>query len=223
MPLETVTNGIQDLNPSWPTGTDPKSQGDDHMRNTKQAVQLTFPNSTAPWQTTNKITGGGFDASGVKIENVGVAVDATDAARKGDIDAIQAIVDAQNADITAIGDEVDALGVRVDDVESDIAALPKTSWGAIGATGTSGNSPGSNDWTAARLQLGVYRITFNIPATGNEGNQAVNVTPYYSGLTALTAGVVPISLQVVDVYIREAEGSAASPFDSAFGFTRTVT
>lgn len=38
MGLETV-NKIADLNPLWPLGTDPKSQGDDHIRNIKKALQ----------------------------------------------------------------------------------------------------------------------------------------------------------------------------------------
>ena len=56
MPLESNVNGIEDLNAAWPTATDPKSEGDDHLRNTKLAVQGTFPNTTGAWTTTNEIT-----------------------------------------------------------------------------------------------------------------------------------------------------------------------
>lgn len=39
MPLETVEK-ISDLNPNWPLGSaDPKSEGDDHIRNIKIAVR----------------------------------------------------------------------------------------------------------------------------------------------------------------------------------------
>lgn len=38
MPLETGVNDLGDLNPSWPIGTDPKSEGDDHIRNVKLAA-----------------------------------------------------------------------------------------------------------------------------------------------------------------------------------------
>lgn len=38
MPLETGVNDLDDLNPSWPIGTDPKSEGDDHIRNVKLAA-----------------------------------------------------------------------------------------------------------------------------------------------------------------------------------------
>ncbi len=38
MPLETNVSVIEDLNPAWPTGTDFKSEGDDHLRNIKTAV-----------------------------------------------------------------------------------------------------------------------------------------------------------------------------------------
>lgn len=37
MGLETVTN-LADLNPLWPTGAEPKKQGDDHLRNIKKAL-----------------------------------------------------------------------------------------------------------------------------------------------------------------------------------------
>lgn len=146
MPLESVTNGIQDLNPSWPTGTDPKSQGDDHIRNTKQAVQLTFPNTTAPWQTTNKITCGGLDATTVKIENVGTPTEDTDAARKGDLDAIEASL---LADIAALDNRVDALEAQ---------AARFQSFANIQPDGTITDSSG--DVSCVRNSLGNYTLTF---------------------------------------------------------------
>lgn len=46
MPLESVTH-ISDLVPTNPVGaTDPKSQGDDHLRNIKLALKTDFPNIT---------------------------------------------------------------------------------------------------------------------------------------------------------------------------------
>lgn len=39
MPLESEVNLIADLNEAWPTGSDPKNQGDDHIRNVKKAVK----------------------------------------------------------------------------------------------------------------------------------------------------------------------------------------
>lgn len=47
MPVETV-NYINDLNPDWPDGTEPKSQGDNHLRNTKKAIKQTLPNVAGP-------------------------------------------------------------------------------------------------------------------------------------------------------------------------------
>lgn len=43
MPLESVTH-ISDLNVSNPPGTDTKAQGDDHIRNIKNALRTDFPN-----------------------------------------------------------------------------------------------------------------------------------------------------------------------------------
>ena len=45
MPLETALY-IDTLQPDWPLGTDPESQGDDHLRMLKQVLQNTFPNLT---------------------------------------------------------------------------------------------------------------------------------------------------------------------------------
>ncbi|SDC65508.1 hypothetical protein SAMN05428966_10251 [Massilia sp. PDC64] len=42
MAVESVTY-IGDLNPAFPTGSEPKSQGDDHLRNIKIALQNSFP------------------------------------------------------------------------------------------------------------------------------------------------------------------------------------
>jgi microcystin-dependent protein len=42
LPLETSDN-IKGLNPAWPLGSDPKSQGDDHLRLIKAVLQKTFP------------------------------------------------------------------------------------------------------------------------------------------------------------------------------------
>lgn len=47
MALETVTH-ISDLVASNPAATDPKSQGDDHIRNIKLALKTDFPNISGP-------------------------------------------------------------------------------------------------------------------------------------------------------------------------------
>jgi hypothetical protein len=87
MPLELVTAGIQDLNQNWPLGTDPKSEGDNHIRNIKKGLSLSFPGMTLPWNTSEKITGNGFEASDARITGVGVPTQPTDAARKQELDA----------------------------------------------------------------------------------------------------------------------------------------
>lgn len=51
MTVEAITSGaastISDLDSSLPAGSDFKSEGDNHIRNTKKALQLTFPNISA--------------------------------------------------------------------------------------------------------------------------------------------------------------------------------
>lgn len=48
MGLETSVTHVSDLNPQFPTETDALMQGDNHIRNIKQALKNTFPNLTAP-------------------------------------------------------------------------------------------------------------------------------------------------------------------------------
>lgn len=48
MPIETTLNSIANLNAAWPTGADPKSDGDDHIRNIKSILKLSFPNFAGP-------------------------------------------------------------------------------------------------------------------------------------------------------------------------------
>jgi hypothetical protein len=47
MPLESSAY-ISELNPAWPLGTDGVNTSDDHHRNTKTAVQQSFPNISGP-------------------------------------------------------------------------------------------------------------------------------------------------------------------------------
>lgn len=51
MTIESVTY-IDDLNASYPAGTDVKSEGDNHIRNIKTAIKATFPSIDGPVTTT---------------------------------------------------------------------------------------------------------------------------------------------------------------------------
>src|SRR5689334_22745500 len=55
MGLESPTY-IQDFVATNPDGADPKSQGDDHIRNIKSASKNTFPNATHAWYFPNSTT-----------------------------------------------------------------------------------------------------------------------------------------------------------------------
>ena len=54
MPIESASQ-IQQLNPSWPTGVDPISEGDDHVRLVKTSIQGSFPGMTDAWTTDQEI------------------------------------------------------------------------------------------------------------------------------------------------------------------------
>lgn len=53
MGLESPVTHVSDLVATNPTGGDPKSQGDDHIRNVKTALTTTFPNATKPFRFPN--------------------------------------------------------------------------------------------------------------------------------------------------------------------------
>lgn len=57
MGLETGVNYLGDLVSTNPTGTDPKGQGDDHIRNTKRAAKQSFPGWTKAIMVTGTDTG----------------------------------------------------------------------------------------------------------------------------------------------------------------------
>lgn len=86
MGLETVTY-IADLNPLWPLAGDAVSQGDDHVRAVKKAIQGSFPNLgsgavTGTYTDLNVITGIGAIANGSVLKKssnvVAVATAGTD-------------------------------------------------------------------------------------------------------------------------------------------------
>ncbi|ALK96979.1 hypothetical protein AB595_04715 [Massilia sp. WF1] len=52
MPLEPTVTDIDDLNPAWPLSADPKSDGDDHIRNLKKALLNDFAGYTGAVKVT---------------------------------------------------------------------------------------------------------------------------------------------------------------------------
>lgn len=141
MTVETITNGIEDLDPNFPAGTDPVSEGDNHARNTKLALGLSFPNSSGAWNTTSEIQANGFNAKTFRVRNVGTPTDVTDAVRKGDTDALEA---------------------RIQNLENQSALFQ--SFGNInGQDGTIFG--GTGDFSVVRNSEGVYTITFSEAAS----------------------------------------------------------
>jgi hypothetical protein len=159
MPLESITTGIEDLNPSWPTGVDPISQGDDHVRNTKQALQLSFPNTSGAWNVTQEITTQGINVSDNRVRNVGAPTDIDDATRLGDLQAVESSLEAGYL----AGDA--ALQTQIDDTDSRVTELEAQ----VGKFQSFGNIDGINDvilggsgdWTFTHPSTGVYRVTFS--------------------------------------------------------------
>lgn len=63
MPLESVTH-ISDLVATNPTSTDPKSEGDNHLRNIKTALKTDFPNISGPVTKTHTQLNNALDKTG---------------------------------------------------------------------------------------------------------------------------------------------------------------
>lgn len=102
MGLETATY-ISGLNPLNPVGaTDPKSQGDDHLRLIKSVLQASFPNingavTATPTQINNAAGSGltGFAAPSVKVKATGAAgAGAATTALRSDCQALLDLADA---------------------------------------------------------------------------------------------------------------------------------
>ena len=104
MPLED-SNYISELNPAWPLGTDGVNTSDDHHRNTKKALQQSFPNIAGP-VTANQddlnllagaaAAGSGLNATGTVIMFYGAA------APDGYLLCDGAAIDLQYADLIAL-------------------------------------------------------------------------------------------------------------------------
>jgi hypothetical protein len=195
MPLESGVTGIQGLNPAWPTGTDPKSQGDDHLRTIKAAIQASFPGMTGAWITGQIIKALGYDATNARIINVGTATAATDAVTKA---------------------VTDALAARVTAIESQTGKFQ--SFGIINANGTIRG--GSGDYTVNKTGAGVYQMNFNESATSLNSQSlqvsVVGVPPF--------AGDAPINVNVdlVNRWTIYTFNSSNVAADINFTFIRTA-
>lgn len=66
MPLESVIH-ISDLVVTNPTSTDPKSEGDNHLRNIKTALKTDFPNISGPVTKTHTQLNNALDKTGDSI------------------------------------------------------------------------------------------------------------------------------------------------------------
>jgi len=196
MTVETINNGVEDLDKNLPAGTDPKSEGDNHIRNIKDAIGLSFPNSDGAWNTTSEIQANGFNANTTRIRNVGTPTDATDAARKG---------------------ETDSLDSRVTALENETGF--KQAWGSVNTAGTA-TQPGSGDWSSIRISTGLYRLTFT-DADNTTSWQNITATAYSGdSIPKVACSVIPVNANQVDVIVYESKSE--SKIDRGFGFQRVI-
>ncbi len=231
MPLEGTITGIQDLNPAWPTGVDPVSEGDNHVRNTKDAVQKSFPGMTGAWTTSSAISCNGVNVNSGQVTNLGTPVNPTDAARKGDVDALNTKIDDNTADIstnaaniavnaTNISNNAANIAQNTSDIAANTQALAgqRYSGGSVSGTGAILNNS-TGDFTVSKEGTGVYRIDFTDSAS----------TAFAQTLSAMIESSVAIQRYAV-VDIRDANtiavitvnGANGNAIDSQFNFMRFV-
>jgi len=70
MGLETGVNHLADLVATNPLGTDSRSEGDDHVRNIKRALQASLPKMAAPFNSVTQSTGATLTLDSTKNHQV---------------------------------------------------------------------------------------------------------------------------------------------------------
>ena len=138
MPLESNVNNLDDLNELWPLGTDPKSEGDDHLRNVKVAAKAS--------DTDRK---GEIDA-----------LDARVASAESDIATNTSVNSTQNGRLSSLESSVSDLEAFENRITNDTRIIH----GRVNAGGARISGTG---FTSSRVSEGRYRLTFNYNPGGN--------------------------------------------------------
>lgn len=211
MGLET-SNGIWELNTSWPLGSDYIREGDNHFRNLKLAIVKTFPQITGPVTVTQQ-----------QLNSLGAVSGSVDAWFNELIDHIEAVGSIKMWDIAnraipagwvvANGAAVVGYGT-VPDMRDRfvIGAAGGLAAGAVGgsyegATGAAGSHTHINDETVlsiAQIPAHSHRIW-----AWNHGNdQDSDNKDFTSGNRGVTGPVEPLGHQ----YMSRSGSDAGTPF-----------
>ncbi len=130
MGLESGTL-ITDLNASWPLGSDPVSQGDDHIKLIKSVLQSALPGNSAPLQFT------GYDMHIINDQG-GTGLGGDLFVRDIDCETINVYREIQANPQVCI-----ALGI----IDGTTATFQDNNFGCVGVTRTAGQAKGSYDVT----------------------------------------------------------------------------
>ncbi len=186
MGLETVTD-IDDLDISNPLGTDPRSQGDDHIRNIKKALKTDFPSITGAMTATqaelNVLDG---VTAGTVTASKGVVVDATSKVDVWNVDNLTIDGNTLTANTGAINITPAAGSAIVLDATINVdagvvtGATSITSTAFVGTLSTSAQTNVTSLGTLTALQVDNVNVNGNtIISTDTAGN--INVTPDTTG------------------------------------------
>ena len=187
------------------------------MRNTKQAVQLSFPNTSGAWNIAQEVKTVGIDVSDGRVRNVGAPTDIDDATRLGDLQAVENSLDAQ----IVAGDA--ALQVQIDDNVDRIDALEEQAAQFQSFGNYDGINDvllgGSGDFSVVRDSTGVYTFTFTEAAASLYAQSLVanNVGVFNSGADVFY--VIPTSTTTWQVTSYSANGQF---INTSFSFMRVA-
>ena len=143
MPIESVS-GIWDLDETWPLGTDPASQGDDHDRLTKDAIKKTFPSITEPVTVTAKELNSGGTPTGALVAFGGAAAPDGWLLCNGAAVSRSAYADLYNVIGQSFGAGNGTSTFNVPDMRNRVAAC-------VGTGNAMGDEEGKDTWVAADL------------------------------------------------------------------------
>lgn len=186
MGLETGTT-IADFRPEWPEGSDPKYEGDNHLKLIKSILQTQFP---------------GKDLGGLNIPIIANEQELNWS--HGLKDNIQDQIDYINTTGTGLAGQLAALQQQVD------AMIPLKIVGSF--HGSTMQIITGTGWSVLKQSTGAFEVTMNVPANGGyvvtasaTAFSAVDIIDNYRFIIATTiAGAEPIdadsiSFMVVDV------------------------
>jgi len=170
MSLEAYTGKISDLVDTNPTGSDPRSQGDDHLRGIKYTLKQSFPKATGPL-----LVGPGVSVE-LKSGNPTIGTDAEDALQ-----------------IDSVAKAISAVAPYL--LKGDIAAQSLTPQGYVKLASGLIIQWGS----ATSVSGGNAAASYSIPFTSSVRSLAIPANVEKTGVCNVSNGLSDVTFRVFDL------------------------